>query len=120
VLIGRKRNIIVLPNGFNVYPEDIEAALHAAGLGDTVVLETAPGRIEAVILNTERDADEIEAGIRAANARLTSNQRIDGWRVWPDTDFPRTHTEKIRRDPIREWAAGAVHLPVRESMALDA
>ena len=31
ILSGRKKDIIVLPNGFNVYPEDIENALHIAG-----------------------------------------------------------------------------------------
>ena len=31
ILSGRKRDMIVLPNGFNVYPEDIENALRIAG-----------------------------------------------------------------------------------------
>ncbi len=50
VLSGRLRNIIVLPNGLNVFPEDIEAALTDHGLSQAVVLETAPGRIEAIVL----------------------------------------------------------------------
>ena len=33
----------MLPNGFNVYPEDIENALRIAGLRDAVVVETEPG-----------------------------------------------------------------------------
>ena len=37
--------------------------------------------------------------------RLGPQQRIAGWRLWPDDDFPRTHTLKVRRDPIRAWAA---------------
>ena len=44
--------MIVLPNGFNVYPEDIENALRIAGIRDSVVLETEPGRIEAVVLGS--------------------------------------------------------------------
>ncbi len=43
-LSGRLRNVIVLPNGLNVFPEDIEAALADHGLSQSVVLETAPGR----------------------------------------------------------------------------
>ena len=39
-LHGRKKDIIVLPNGFNVYPEDIENALRVAGVRDSVALET--------------------------------------------------------------------------------
>jgi hypothetical protein len=44
--------------------------------------------------------------VRAANGVLGPQQRIVGWRFWPDDDFPRTHTLKIRRDPIRAWASG--------------
>jgi long-chain acyl-CoA synthetase len=43
ILSGRKKDIIVLPNGFNVYPEDIENALRIAGIRESVVLETSPG-----------------------------------------------------------------------------
>jgi long-chain acyl-CoA synthetase len=50
ILMGRVKDIIVLPNGLNVYPEDIENALRTAGIRDSVVLETRPGRIEAIVL----------------------------------------------------------------------
>ena len=123
ILSGRTKDRIVLPNGFKVYPEDLENALRVAGLRDTVVLETGPGRIEAVVLRSAADAEIAEAGttgqpdpaaertavdasVRAANAALGPQQRIVGWRFWPDVDFPRTHTLKIRRDPIRAWATG--------------
>ena len=54
ILSGRIKDMIVLPNGFNVYPEDIENALRIAGIRDSVVLETRPGRIEAVVLGIGR------------------------------------------------------------------
>ncbi len=135
VLVGRKRNIIVLANGLNVFPEDIEIVLAEHGLDQAVVLETAPGRIEAVVMppgtmpllapgrggQGPRTADEeveararIDAIVRAANADLAPHQRIDGWRLWPEPDFPRTYMLKIRRDPVREWAGAAVPLAVRE------
>ena len=123
ILSGRKRDMIVLPNGFNVYPEDIENALRVAGLRDSVVLETAPGRIEAILLAPSagpiRTADEpigfdpaappaevrapIDAAVKAANAALGPNQHIAGWRLWPESDFPRTHTLKVKRDVVRAW-----------------
>src|SRR3954465_4050340 len=96
ILSGRIKDIIVLPNGFNVYPEDIENALRIAGIRDSVVLETQPGRIEAIVLasaagdglpgaTTETDpevlGDRIDAAIRTANASLGPNQRIAGWRL---------------------------------------
>ena len=63
ILSGRKKDIIVLPNGFNVYPEDIENALRIAGIRDSVVVETQPGRIEAVVL-----ASAVSAGLPRAEA----------------------------------------------------
>jgi long-chain acyl-CoA synthetase len=125
ILSGRKRDMIVLPNGFNVYPEDLENALRIAGLRDSVVLESKPGRIEAVLLapgsGPIRTPGEslgfdpaappaelraaIDAAVKAANATLGPNQRIAGWRLWPESDFPRTHTLKVKRDQVRAWAA---------------
>ncbi len=121
LLSGRIKDIIVLPNGFNVYPEDIENALRIAGIRDSVVLETSPGRIEAVILApvgsdaTPSDSParvDIDAGVKAANSTLGPNQRIAAWRLWPDPDFPRTHTLKVRRNEVRAWAAVETPLPV--------
>ena len=106
VLSGRTKDRIVLPNGFKVYPEDIENALRNAGIRDAVVVETQPGRIEAVVLVANApDAAATDAAVKEANAALGPNQRVAAWRVWPEEDFPRTHTLKVKRDPIREWAA---------------
>jgi len=124
VLHGRKRDMIVLPNGFNVFPEDIEIALRDAGIRESVVIETEPGRIEAVVLAptgplggtapSPAEARElISAAVKRANGVLGPNQRIAGWRLWPDPYFPRTHTLKVKRDPVRAWAAVEEQLPVR-------
>jgi long-chain acyl-CoA synthetase len=125
VLSGRIKDIIVLPNGFNVYPEDIENALRIAGLRDAIAVETAPGRIEAVVLGLEGEEpdalrERVAAAVKAANATLGPNQRVAGWRLWPTEDFPRTHTLKIKRDPIRRWAAADAPLPVSEGEAAGA
>jgi long-chain acyl-CoA synthetase len=110
ILSGRTKDRIVLPNGFKVYPEDLENALRIAGIRDAVVIETDPGRIEAVALlsgagvaTAEAAKPVLDAAVRAANASLGPQQRIAAWRLWPEDDFPRTHTLKIRRDPVREW-----------------
>jgi long-chain acyl-CoA synthetase len=127
ILSGRVKDIIVLPNGFNVYPEDIENALRIAGIRDSVVVETQPGRIEAVLLDprtaplgggddgssSEAVRARLDAAVKAANATLGPNQRLAAWRLWPDEDFPRTHTLKIKRDLVRRWAAVEEPLPVR-------
>jgi long-chain acyl-CoA synthetase len=136
ILAGRIKDIIVLPNGFNVYPEDLENALRVAGIRDSVIVETKPGRIEAVLLapgthgmpqggdipgrraegigdDPEATRARIDAAVKAANTTLGPNQRIAGWRLWPDEDFPRTHTLKVKRDRVRTWAAVDEPLPVR-------
>jgi long-chain acyl-CoA synthetase len=130
-LHGRKTDIIVLPNGFNVFPEDIENALRVAGIRDSVAIETQPGRIEAVVLSPGTHAvpgdtkatpaidvvppedlrREIDAAVKAANGTLGPQQRIAGWRLWPDADFPRTLTFKVKRDLVRAWAAVDSPLP---------
>jgi len=133
ILTGRKKNIIVLPSGLNVFPEDIESVLADHGLDQAVVLETAPGRIEAIVMppgtmpklapdrggqearsaeEDKRVRAEIERIVRAANGELATHQRIDAWRMWPEPDFPRTHLLKIRRGPIQEWARADVPLAV--------
>ncbi len=132
VLLGRTKNIIVLPNGLNVFPEDVENALHDAGLPETVVFETEPGRIEAIVLPPDRPPipiagqtpahdltpeedtalrERIDASVRDANGRLAIHQRVAGWRLWPGADFPRTHTFKVRRDEVQRWAASEAPLP---------
>ena len=125
ILSGRMKDIIVLPNGFNVYPEDIENALRIAGIRDSIVLETRPGRIEAVVLGSGPGApgavgesapaavgERIDAAVKTANAALGPNQRIAGWRLWPEEDFPRTHTLKVKRTAVRTWVAADTPLPV--------
>jgi hypothetical protein len=97
------------------------------GLRDTVALETKPGRIEAIVLapsdSPVRTAGEpldfdpaapppalratLDAAVKAANATLGANQHIAGWRLWPESDFPRTHTLKVKRDLVRAWVSGS-------------
>ncbi len=142
ILSGRIKDIIVLPNGFNVYPEDIENALRIAGIRDSVVLETEPGRIEAIVLGAaaasagaeapaarglpsaraasrspgapEPVRERIDAAVKAANASLGPNQRIAAWRLWPEDDFPRTHTLKVKRIQVRAWAAADAPRPTSD------
>jgi long-chain acyl-CoA synthetase len=121
ILMGRTKDIIVLPNGLNVYPEDIENALRTAGVRDSVVVETHPGRIEAVILGPPDAGDPAaikeatQRAVKAANSTLATHQRVASFRLWPEDDFPRTHTFKVKRDAVRRWTALAEPLPVREA-----
>ena len=127
VLMGRTRDMIVLPSGFNVFPEDIENELRNAGIRESVVLQTKPGRIEAIVLAPDAPhlpgremagtvstslaepplelRQRIDAAVKVANSNLGINQRIDAWRLWPAAEFPQTHTYKVKRDQVLAWVA---------------
>ena len=50
ILMGRTKDIIVLPTGSTCTPRTSRTRSRIAGLRDSVVMETRPGRIEAVVL----------------------------------------------------------------------
>ena len=57
----------------------------------------------------------IEPMIRQANANLSQFQRIDDFRIWPEADFPRTHTLKIKRADVQKWAGADTPLAIVDS-----
>lgn len=101
-LHGRKTNLIVLGNGMNVYPEDVERILVAEpGVRDAVVLGMGRGQeiaVQAVLL-LEEGADA-EAIIKRANRQLASPQQIRRVTVWPEASFPTTPTLKVQRSEV--------------------
>lgn len=104
---GRQKNVIVTPEGMNVYPEDLENALRQQpGLRDCVVLplprdgNAVPG---AVLLLRDASSDAAQI-IKRTNESLAEFQRIRQWLVWPEEDFPRTSTHKPRTNAILEVA----------------
>jgi long-chain acyl-CoA synthetase len=104
-LKGRKKDLIVLANGQNVYPEDIESILNKQpGVRDSVVVGLpADGglvRVHAVLL-MEDEAKAAEV-VSAANKLLADHQRVRGFTIWPEEDFPRTHTLKVRKNLVME------------------
>jgi long-chain acyl-CoA synthetase len=101
-LRGRKKDLIVLSSGKKVYPSDVEGALRQVeGLRDSVVLPlpAASGPEVHAVLLLEPGADAA-AIVREANRHLAPHQSIRGYTVWSRPDFPRTHTEKIRRQDV--------------------
>ncbi len=120
VILGRTRDRISLPSGLNVYPEDVEAALVATGaVRAAVVFEPTPGRLAAALVLTDRGASEAEldSAVRQANATLAPHQRLGTWRRWPENDFPRTHTLKVRPGPVKAWYTEVADGPTRTKSA---
>jgi long-chain acyl-CoA synthetase len=108
-LRGRKKNLIVLANGMNVYPEDVEnALLDQPAVRDAVVVGLTRGEADVdvhAVLLLEDGANAAEI-VRSTNRRLAAHQHIQGFTVWPEPDFPRTPTLKAKRAPILEFVGG--------------
>jgi long-chain acyl-CoA synthetase len=104
-LKGRKKNLIVLANGLNVYPEDIENVLVANPIvKDAVVfglMEGDEGPIVHGVLLMD-DPDKAKSAVQQANKQLASQQQVRGFTVCPEEDFPRTHTLKVKRPEVLE------------------
>jgi long-chain acyl-CoA synthetase len=108
---GRKKEMIITPEGLNVFPDDVEKVVNALpGVKDSAavgVTHNGEERVHiALILQPGAGSDDI---VRAANAQLADHQRIRGAAIWPGPEFPRTEgTRKLKRHEIRAWLqAGA-------------
>ena len=110
-LTGRKKELIVLSNGKNIYPEEVEAHyLKSPFINELAVmgLEGKPGegdRLHAVIvpnfdaLRQKRivNAKEvIRYDIESLSQQIASTKRIGSYEIWQE-DLPRTTTRKIKR-----------------------
>ncbi|MBA3296430.1 MAG: AMP-binding protein, partial [Acidobacteria bacterium] len=109
---GRKKEMIVTPEGLNVFPNDVERVLNAvAGVREAAVVGAPlPGssaeRVQAILV-TDPDVD-VDTVIRTANLQLLAHQKIRAAAVWTAGELPRTEgTRKLRRRELRQWLAGA-------------
>ena len=107
---GRKKDMIVLPSGQNVYPEDIQAVLakHPNVTDAAVVGLTRGPSVEvhaALILDNADTAQEV---VSWTNSQLAEQQRIRGFTVWADEDFPRTHTLKVKKGVVIDTILGKI------------
>ena len=103
---GRKKEMIVTPEGLNVFPDDVEHVLDAVpGVQESAVVGVGDGREERVhavlVLDDDVDPDTV---IRAANQTLADHQRVRTVSVWPQGPLPRTEgTRKLKRAAVRDW-----------------
>lgn len=110
---GRKKELIILSNGKNIYPEEIESHYLKNRLIKEVcvlALEATPGdptseRLHAVIVpNVEALKQEKIVNVREAiryyvealSTQLPSTKRVGSFEVWQE-ELPRTTTRKIKR-----------------------
>ena len=100
-ITGRKKNVIVLQNGKNVFPEEIEELINRADFVKECVVREKDGFICADIVykpNFTKDAAELAAQpfIENLNTTLPSFKKIAFYNL-TDKEFEKTSTLKIKR-----------------------
>jgi long-chain acyl-CoA synthetase len=117
-ITGRRKEVIVLANGKNIYPEEIETHyLQAQYVKEICVmaLESRPGdptseRLHAVVvpnfeLLRERkivnSKEAIRFEIEALSHKIASTKRLGSYDIWQE-DLPRTTTRKLKRFQIEK------------------
>ena len=116
-LTGRKKEVIVLSNGKNIYPEEIEAHYgKAPSIKEIAVvgLEGKPGeggdRLHAVIVpnfdllrqrKIVNAKEVIRFDIEGLSPQIATTKRIGSYEIWQD-DLPRTTTRKIKRFEVEK------------------
>ncbi len=104
-LMGRKKNLIILSNGENISPEEIENCFADDGVIKEVIVYAEQDRIMAEIFPDEALAKasgiediygEIESIVDRVNVNLHSDRQIHSFKI-RETPFPRTTTGKIKR-----------------------
>jgi long-chain acyl-CoA synthetase len=105
---GRKKEMIVTPEGLNVFPDDVERVLNQQhGVFESAVVGKVEGDFERVHAVLAVDPEvEPETVIQEANRGLADHQRIRSFSIWRDGPLPRTEgTKKLKRAAIKEWVA---------------
>jgi long-chain acyl-CoA synthetase len=116
-LTGRKKEVIVLANGKNIYPEEVEAHyLKSPYIKEMAVigLEGSPGengdRLHAVIVpnfdvlrqkKIVNAKEVIRFDIESLSQQIASTKRIGSYEIWQE-DLPRTTTRKIKRFEVEK------------------
>ena len=104
-LIGRKKNLIILSNGENISPEEIENCFADDGIvkeivvfaeGDSIIAEVFPDELLVEGLGISDVEAEIGKIVDRVNVSLHSDRQIADFRI-RKTPFKRTSTGKIKR-----------------------
>jgi long-chain acyl-CoA synthetase len=114
-ITGRKKEVIILSNGKNVYPEEIEAHyLQSPFIKEICVMGmegfAGTDKLYAVVVpNFEvlrqrkvvNAKEVIRFDVEGLSAKLASTKRISGYEIWQE-DLPRTTTRKIKRFEVEK------------------
>ena len=104
-ITGRSKNVIILDNGKNIYPEELEEKINVIEGVKSAFVYGDKGRICALVLpENPGDKDKkkaIESAIKKMNEALPSYKKIT-FISFTHRDFPRTTTLKIKRHELMD------------------
>ena len=104
-ITGRSKNIIILDNGKNIYPEELEDKIITIDGVKDVFVYSDKGRLCTLILpENPGDKDKkkaIEGAIKKLNETLPAYKRIT-FISFTHREFPKTTTLKIKRKDLME------------------
>lgn len=104
-LTGRKKNLIITPNGENVSPEELENRIGSARLVQEILVREKDGVIEAEVFPdmeyaSRKKIKDVEAEIRKIvddyNDKAPLYKRVTSVKL-RDTEFEKNTTKKIKR-----------------------
>lgn len=104
-ITGRKKNLIILSNGENVSPEELENKAESAQIAqelmvysedEVLTLELFPGKELYAGKTSEEAAAEIKEKVKQLNRELPPSKQIKRIRV-RDAEFDKTTSRKIKR-----------------------
>lgn len=115
-LEGRAKDLIVLPSGMKVWPQDVEDVLRSdPGVKDAAVIsvpsEEGGARLHAYIIPAGAGVTDPREIVGRCNPRLATHQRLASASYWPEVDFPRTSILKVRRHLLPPPASEAMEQP---------
>jgi len=103
VITGRKKNMIVLKNGKNIYPEEIEGYIQGLDYLEEVVVRGMKNEhgeeislLAEVFLNSEKTEKEVLKDIHLLCKELPSYKHVSEVIIRKE-EFPKTTSKKIRR-----------------------
>ena len=98
-LLGRKKNVIILSNGENVSPEEIEAALQACPDVDEVLVGVEEELICATIFSEKGTESGIRKFVECYNSNVPYYKQVQKLHFW-DRPFEKTEVGKMIRQSV--------------------